>query len=52
MGEVDWLVLNDVIEMDAQVGPITDQALIEWQMLARRDQQNVANSREIGADSG
>ena len=46
MGEADRLVLNDVVELDAPGGAVAEQVLIERQMLARRDQQDIANSRQ------
>src|SRR5262249_11822757 len=46
MGQPDRLVLDDVIELDAPRGSVAEQSLIEWQMLARRDQQDVADTRE------
>src|SRR5262249_55558470 len=46
MGEADWLVLNGVGEVNAPPGPVAKQMLIKWQMLARRDQQDIADSRQ------
>src|SRR2546430_11481409 len=46
MRKADRLLLNDVIELDAPGRSITEQALIGRQMLARRDQQNVADPRK------
>ena len=44
MGEPDRLVLDDVVELDAPGGSVAEQALIERQVLARRNQQDVADS--------
>ena len=46
MGEADRLFLNDVVELDAPGRAVAEQALIERQMLARRDQQDIADARQ------
>jgi hypothetical protein len=46
VGEPDRLLLHDVLQPEAPGRAVAEQALIERQVLARRDQQDLPNSRE------
>ena len=46
MGEADRLVLDDVTEPDAPVRAVAEQVPVKGQMLARRNQQDVADAGE------
>src|ERR1700730_2419305 len=46
MGEADRSLLNRIGELDAPSGSLTEQMSIERQMLGRRDEQDVADTRQ------